>query len=193
MSNDFYAMLSRMKYIDRWALMRNTESESLMQHSFEVALLAHALATISNERCGTTLDADKAAVIGLFHDASEILTGDMPTPVKYYSEEIRHAYKDVEHIATEKLITMLPEDLQPQYRDVMVPQPEDRELWKLVKAADKLSALIKCVEEEKAGNQEFLKAREATEESIHKLDCAPAELFLTEFLPSYLLTLDQLK
>ncbi|HPY99865.1 MAG TPA: 5'-deoxynucleotidase [Clostridiales bacterium] len=193
MSNDFFAFLSRMKYIDRWALMRNTEAENLMQHSFEVALLAHALVTISNARFGTELDADKAAVIGLFHDASEILTGDMPTPVKYYSTEIRSAYKKVEEIATEKLVEMLPEDMQPAYRDVMVVQDGQEELWKMVKAADKLSALIKCVEEEKAGNREFTKAKEATEAAVHALDCPAAELFLSEFLPSYRLTLDQLK
>lgn len=193
MSADFYAIISRMKYIDRWALMRNTESESLMQHSFEVSMLAHALVTISNERLGTQLDANKAAVIGLFHDASEILTGDMPTPVKYYSEEIRSAYKDVEAIATDKLVHMLPEDLQSTYADVMVPQEGDEALWKLEKAADKLSAYIKCVEEEKAGNQEFSKAKEATLSAIHALDCPAAELFLEEFMPSYTLTLDQLK
>ena len=193
MSNDFYAIISRMKYINRWALMRNTEQESLMQHSFEVAMLAHALATISNERLGTSLDANKAAVIGMFHDTSEILTGDMPTPVKYYSAEIRDAYKEVEAIATDKLVDMLPEDLQQEYRDVMVPQPGDEELWKLEKAADKLSALIKCVEEEKAGNKEFDKAKEATLASIHKLNCEAAEIFLADFLPSYTLTLDQLK
>lgn len=193
MSQDFFAIISRMKYINRWALMRNTEQESLMQHSFEVAMLAHALAVISNERLGTHLDANKAAVIGLFHDTSEILTGDMPTPVKYYSADIRDAYKEVESIATDKLLDMLPEDLQSEYREVMVPQSGDEDLWKIEKAADKLSALIKCVEEEKAGNREFDKAKEATEASIHKLHCEAAEIFLEEFLPSYTLTLDQLK
>lgn len=193
MSTDFFAIISRMKYIDRWALMRNTESESLMQHSFEVSMLAHALATISNERLGTNIDANKAAVIGLFHDASEILTGDMPTPVKYYSDEIRNAYKDVEAIATDKLVHMLPEDLQESYAEIMIPQEGDEALWALEKAADKLSAYIKCVEEEKAGNQEFSKAKEATLRAIHGLNCPAAEIFLTEFAPSYTLTLDQLK
>ncbi len=191
MNNEFYAMISRMKYIDRWALMRNTETESLMQHSYEVAVLAHALCVIGNTRCGMSLNADKATVAALYHDASEILTGDMPTPVKYYSEEIRDAYKNVEHIATEKLLDMLPEDLRPSYTEALA--PEDKELKAVVKAADKLSALIKCVEEAKAGNKEFDKAYESTLESLHALNCEPAEIFLEEFIPSYSLTLDQLR
>lgn len=193
MSNDFYAFISRMKYIDRWALMRNTEEESLIQHSYEVAVIAHALAVISNKRLGTNYDAQKVALMGLFHDTSEILTGDMPTPVKYYSPEITNAYKKVEEVATGKILDMLPEDLRPEYEDLLMPKEADAELWKLDKAADKISALIKCVEEQKAGNKEFDKAREATEASIHKMNCEPAEIFLRDFLPSYELTLDQLK
>lgn len=193
MSNDFFALISRMKYIDRWALMRNTEKESLSQHSYEVAVISHALAVISNKRLGTSYDASKAALIGLFHDASEILTGDMPTPVKYYSTEILGAFKRVEEVATDKILNMLPEDMQPDYHDILFPLDEDRELWKLVKAADKLSALIKCIEEEKAGNMEFTKAEEATKQSIEKMNCEAAEIFIKEFLPSFELTLDQLK
>lgn len=193
MANDFYAFISRMKYIDRWALMRNTESESLTQHSYEVAVIAHALAVISNNRLGTNYDASKVALIALFHDASEILTGDMPTPVKYYSPEITNAYKEVEKVANGKIFDMLPDDLKPDYEDLFMPKAEDAELWKLNKAADKISALIKCVEEQKAGNKEFDKALEATEASIHKMNCEPAEIFLKEFLPSFKLTLDQLK
>lgn len=193
MSNDFFALISRMKYIDRWALMRNTEKESLSQHSYEVAVIAHALVVISNKRLGTDYDASKTALIGLFHDASEILTGDMPTPVKYYSPEILGAFKKVEEVATDKILNMLPDDMQSNYQDLMIPKEEDEALWKLVKAADKLSALIKCIEEEKAGNREFTKARESTEKSIHKMDCEAAEIFMKEFLPSFELTLDQLK
>ncbi|MBQ0014831.1 MAG: 5'-deoxynucleotidase [Oscillospiraceae bacterium] len=193
MSNDFYAFISRMKYIDRWALMRNTEEESLTQHSYEVAVIAHALAVISNKRLGTNYDAEKVALIGLFHDTSEILTGDMPTPVKYYSPEITSAYKKVEEVATGKLLDMLPDDLRSEYEDLLLPAKEDEELWKLNKAADKISALIKCIEERKAGNKEFDKALEATEASIHKMNCEAAEIFIKEFLPSYELTLDQLK
>ena len=193
MSNDFYAFISRMKYIDRWALMRNTEEESLTQHSYEVAVIAHALAVISNKRLGTNYDAEKVALIGLFHDTSEILTGDMPTPVKYYSPEITSAYKKVEEAATGKLLDMLPDDLRSEYEDLLLPAKEDEELWILNKAADKISALIKCIEERKAGNKEFDKALEATEASIHKMNCEAAEIFIKEFLPSYELTLDQLK
>ena len=193
MSNEFFAMISRMKYIDRWALMRNTDRESLSQHSFEVAVMAHALAVISNERLGTDLNADRAAVLGLFHDASEILTGDMPTPVKYYNEDIRQAYKEVEKTAERKLLTMMPEDMQKDYESVLMKAEPDKDLWPLVKAADKISALIKCIEEEKAGNKEFIKAKESTEAAIHALDCKAAELFLDDFMDSYSLTLDQLQ
>ncbi len=193
MSNDFFALISRMKYIDRWALMRNTEKESLSQHSYEVAVICHALAVISNKRLGTNYNAEKAALIGLFHDTAEILTGDMPTPVKYYSPEILNAFKKVEEAATDKILCMLPEDMQPEYKDLLFANEEDKDLWVLNKAADKISALIKCIEEEKAGNREFSKAREATEASIHKMNCEAAEIFLSEFLPSFELTLDQLK
>lgn len=193
MSNDFYAFVSRMKYIDRWALMRNTEEESLTQHSYEVAVVAHALAVISNKRLGTEYDAGKVALIALFHDTSEIITGDMPTPVKYYSPEITNAYKEVERAATGKLLDMLPDDLRPEYEDLLIQKEEDADLWKLCKAADKLSALIKCIEEQKAGNREFDKAREATEAAIHKMNCEAAEIFLKDFLPGFSLTLDQLK
>ena len=193
MSNDFFALISRMKYIDRWALMRNTEKESLSQHSYEVAVICHALTVISNKRLGTNYNAEKAALIGLFHDTAEILTGDMPTPVKYYSSEILNAFKKVEEAATDKILGMLPEDMQSEYKDLLFATEEDKELWALNKAADKISALIKCIEEEKAGNREFAKAREATEASIHKMNCEAAEIFLREFLPSFELTLDQLK
>lgn len=193
----FFAMLSRMKYIDRWALMRNTADENLSQHSFEVAVLCHALAVINNERC---LKADKsnyinpehAAVLGLFHDCAEILTGDMPTPVKYYSQDIRGAYAEVEQQATDKLLHMLPEDMRGDYEPVLNYEKKEPEMKKLVKAADKLSALIKCIEEEKAGNKEFEKAKETTTYAIHKLEFEPAEIFLQDFLDNYRLTLDQL-
>lgn len=193
MSNDFFALVSRMKYIDRWALMRNTDSESLSQHSFEVAVIAHALAVISNARLGTDYDAEKAALIGLYHDTAEILTGDMPTPVKYYSSEILGAFKKVEEVATEKIFDMLPDDLKPSYEDLFFAKEEDIPLWRLNKAADKISALIKCIEEEKAGNREFIQAKEATERAIHAMKCEAAEIFLEECIPSFELTLDELK
>lgn len=193
MNNEFYAMISRMKYIDRWALMRNTESESLMQHSYEAAVVAHALAVIGNKRFNMNLDADRAAVVGMFHDAPEILTGDMPTPVKYYNPIIRDAYKDIEKDAVNELICMLPEDLRNEYEEVFETNVDDPELLKIVKAADKICALIKCIEEEKAGNTEFRKAKEATEAAIHAMNCPAAEVFLSEFIPQFSLTLDQLR
>lgn len=193
MSNDFFALVSRMKYIDRWALMRNTDSESLSQHSFEVAIIAHALAIISNTRLKTNYDANKVALIGLYHDTAEILTGDMPTPVKYYSTEILEAFKKVEEVATEQIVNMLPDDLRPAYEDLFFAKEEDAPLWRLNKAADKISALIKCIEEEKAGNREFTQAKESTLKAIYAMNCEPAEIFLEECIPSFELTLDELK
>ncbi len=193
MENGFFAMVSRMKYINRWALMRNEHSENLSEHSFEVAVIAHALAVIKNKRFGSNINGERAALMGLFHDAPETLTGDMPTPVKYYSEEVRNAYKTVEENACKSLIDMLPEDFQSEFAPLLISQEEDAELWKLVKAADKISALIKCLEERKAGNSEFIKAGEGIRESIEKLDMPEAKVFIEEFLPAFELTLDELK
>ncbi len=189
---NFFALTSRMKYINRWALMRNTQSENLSQHSHEVAVIAHALAVISNKRFGTNYNAEKAALIGLYHDTSEILTGDMPTPVKYHSPEIRDAFKGVEEVATKKLLSMLPDDIKDEYRKILFEQKEDKDLWELVKAADKISALIKCIEEQKAGNTEFIKAQESLKTIIANMDMPVADIFIEEFLPAYSLTLDQL-
>ena len=158
MDNGFFAMISRMKYIDRWALMRNEHRENLTEHSFEVAVIAHALAEIGRKRFGKQLNGEKAALLGLFHDAAETLTGDMPTPVKYYNEEVRNAYKTVEQ-----------------------------------KAADKISALIKCLEEKKAGSSEFNSAYTGTLESIKALNVPEAQVFIDEFLPAYSMTLDELR
>ncbi len=190
--NNFFAFASRMKYINRWALMRNTQDENLCQHSYEVAVIAHALVVISNKRLGTEYDASKAALIGLYHDTAEILTGDMPTPVKYHSPEILSAFKDVEKVATDKLLSMLPADIRSEYEDLFIPDTKDKELWKFVKAADKISALIKCIEEEKAGNTEFTKASESLKTLISEMNMPAANIFVEEFLPAYYLTLDQL-
>lgn len=189
MSRNFYAVLSRMKYIDRWALMRNTREENLCEHSYETAVLAHALATLTNRRFGGRVDAGRCVLLALYHDASEILTGDMPTPVKYYNPAIRDAYKQVEAVAADKLLSMLPEDLREEYRPLFG-EGADME-HRLVKAADKLSALIKCVEEERMGNREFSKARQATFEAVCALGLPAADCFLDEFLPAYELTLDE--
>lgn len=191
MSYSFFAMLSRMKYIDRWALMRNTTSENLDAHSKEVAVIAHALAVIGNVRLGKNYNADRAAVLGLYHDAHEIITGDMPTPVKYQNEKILSAFKEIEDCATERLVSMLPADFKEGYYNLLTGS-NDEELMILVKAADKFSALIKCIEERKAGNQEFKKAESSTKKKISALNLKEADIFMEEFLPAFELSLDQL-
>lgn len=190
--NSFFAMMSRMKYIDRWALMRNSRNENLSEHSLEVSMIAHALAVIGNTQLGKALDADKAAVLGMYHDATEIITGDMPTPVKYYNAKIKNTYKDIERHASETLLRMLPAKMQASYREIFEKQEEDAYLWKLVKAADKLSAYIKCVEEEQTGNLEFVRAKEQTLQHIRKLEIAEADLFLDYFIDAYGKNLDEL-
>ena len=192
MDYSFYPFLSRMKYINRWALMRNTNAESLSQHSHEVAAVSYALAVIGNRRLGKNYDAPRAALLGLFHDMPEILTGDLPTPVKYYNDEIKSAYDEVEKTACEKLIDTLPEDMRDDFTPLFFKQEDDIQLWKLVKAADKISALIKCVEERKAGNTEFSKAEESTRNAIKELGCPEADGFINDFMHGYELTLDQL-
>jgi 5'-deoxynucleotidase len=184
-------MLSRMKYIDRWALMRNTESENLDSHSKEVAVIAHALAVIGNVRLDKSYNADRAAVLGLYHDAQEIITGDLPTPVKYHNEKILDAYKEIEASATERLVSMLPDDLKNEFMSALTGD-SDKDLLPLVKAADKLSALIKCIEERKAGNMEFKEAERSTRERIAELNLEEANVFLEEFIGAFELTLDQL-
>ena len=191
MNNTFFAMVSRMKYIDRWALMRNTENESLDSHSKEVAVIAHALAVIGNKRFNKSYNPDRAAVLGLYHDAHEIITGDMPTPVKYDNEAITVAFKSVENAANDKLISKLPEDMQEIFRNLLTGD-EDEELKPIIKSADKLSALIKCIEERKAGNMEFREAEAATRRRILEANVPEAEVFLDEFIPAYEMTLDML-
>lgn len=190
--NNYFAMMSRMKYIDRWALMRNTRAENLSEHSLEVSMIAHALAILGNTYLGKELNAERAAVLGLYHDATEIITGDMPTPIKYYNPEIRHTYQDIEEKAGQTLLSMLPEEMRVSYERLFTRQDEDAYLWKLVKAADKLSAYIKCIEEEGTGNREFVRAREATLKQLHALDVEEAELFFTYFIDAYGKNLDEL-
>ncbi len=190
MAYSFFAMLSRMKNIRRWALMRNTRSENICEHSHEVAVIAHALALITNRHYGGNVDAEKCVMLAVYHDVPEILTGDMPTPVKYYNPAIREAYRQVEESACNKLIEMLPADLRGEYDALIRPQDKDSEEMKLVKAADKLSALIKCIEETSQGNREFASARRATEEAIRGMNIPAANEFLTNYIPAYELTLD---
>ena len=190
-SNHFFAYMSRMRFIQRWALMRNTFAENVQEHSHTVAILAHALAVIRNRYYGGNVDEGQVAVAALYHDAPEILTGDMPTPIKYHNPAIRDAYRQVERVAEEKLLGMLPEDLRPGYRAALAPAAV--EVQKLVRAADKLSAYIKCVEELKAGNDEFKKAAQQTMDAMVDMELPELEYFMEHFLPSYRLTLDELE
>ena len=191
MKSHFFAYVSRMRFIQRWALMRNTAPENVQEHSHQVAVLAHALAVIRNEKFGGTADPGAVAVAALYHDASEILTGDMPTPIKYDNPAIRKAYKDVEAVAEGKLLAMLPEELQAVYAPILT--PTDPEVIRLVKAADKLSAYIKCVEELKAGNNEFREAAAQTRKSLEAYELPEVVYFLETFMDSFALTLDELK
>ena len=191
MKSHFFAYISRMRFIQRWALMRNTAPENVQEHSHQVAVLAHALAVIRNEKFGGSMDAGAVAVAALYHDASEILTGDMPTPIKYDNPAIRKAYKDVEAVAERKLLDMVPEELRRAYEPVLTGPGGDTE--RLVKAADKLSAYIKCVEELKAGNLEFREAAAQTRAALEAYGLPEVAYFLDTFMDSFSLTLDQLK
>ena len=190
MSYYFFPMISRMRYINRWGLMRNTRLENIQEHSHQVAVLAHALAVIQNRYFGGQVDPGAVAVAGLYHDASEILIGDMPTPIKYDNPDIQNAYKQVESVAEQKLLSMLPEDLRADFDDIItIPDPE---VHALVKAADKLSAYLKCVEELKAGNSEFKKAKEQTYAALCQNPIPALQYFMEHFLDGFELTLDEL-
>lgn len=191
MANEFYALMSRMRYITRWGLMRNTFSENIQEHSHQTAVLAHALALIRRDILGLpTPDPDRCAVAALYHDASEILTGDLPTPIKYYNPDIRVAYKQVERVAGNRLLDMLPPQLRGAYEHYVL--EDDEELEPIVKGADKLSAYIKCIEEQKAGNTEFDSAAEVTLQSLRGLHREEMDWFLDNCLPAFSLNLDQL-
>ena len=191
MANEFYALLGRMRYITRWGLMRNTFSENIQEHSHQVAVLAHALALIRREILGLEgPDPDKCAVAALYHDASEILTGDMPTPIKYYNSTMKNAYKHVEHIAANRLLDMLPQQLRGHYAPLVL--EEDEQICTIVKCADKLSAYIKCVEEQKAGNTEFESAAIQTMQAMQEMQRPELDWFITECLPAFTKNLDQL-
>lgn len=191
MANEFYALLSRMRYISRWGLMRNSFPENIQEHSHQVAVLAHALALIRRDILHLpTPDPDRCAVAALYHDASEILTGDMPTPIKYYNPEIKDAYKQVERIAGNRLLDMLPPALRPSYEHLVL--EDDKELEPIVKGADKLSAYIKCVEEQKAGNTEFDSAAAVTMQALRALHREEMDWFIDNCLEAFNLNLDQL-
>ena len=190
----FFAIMLRQRYIRRWGLMRSTRDESLTEHTADVAMLAHALAVIGNEKFGKHRDADRAVTLALFHDVTEVYTGDLPTPVKYSTPELRENYRFLEQGAADRLLSHLPSFLREDYRVLLLPDREDAEtaeLMKLVKAADKLSALIKCIEERNAGNREFLGAEKSTRASVEKMDCEELRWFIDNLLPAFELTLDE--
>ena len=190
MSNHYFAMLSRMKHIARWGLMRNVREENLSEHSLETAFIAHALCKINNVRLGGNLNPDRAAVLAMFHDTTEIITGDLPTPIKYKNEQIKSVYKEIENSAAEKLLELLPEDLRGEYSEIY--NEDDKDLLLILRAADKISALIKCIEEGRMGNDEFRVAEKSCMKAIEELNCQPANIFVEEFLGSYRLTLDEM-
>lgn len=191
-ANSFFALLSRMRYIHRWGLMRSSIPENIQEHSHETAVYAHALGLIRRQVFHGDCDAERLAVLALYHDASETLTGDLPTPIKYHDDDIRRAYRDVEALAGQRLLTLLPSELRQDYESILTPQARDAELWRLVKAADKLSALVKCMEERKAGNREFLSAESATRSAIAALGLPEADWFVAHCLGAFELNLDEL-
>lgn len=190
----FFAMISRMKYINRWGLMRNVRNENICEHSHETAVIAHALALIKNNYFGGDLNPERVAVLAMYHDASEIITGDLPTPVKYHSPVIREAYKDVERLAVNKLTSMLDENLEKDYEEILNFSGErDKEYKGIIKAADKISAIIKCIEEKKSGNSDFLSAEITLREAVKEMDLPEVNMFMEKYLPCYELNLDELK
>lgn len=188
---NFFAMVNRMKYIDRWALMPNANKENIAEHSHSVAVIAHALALIGNREFGKNYNPERAALLALYHDTTEVITGDMPTPVKYYNDEIKSVYKDIEKTAGDRLLKMLPDDYKQDYVSLFHKSDEDKQLWKLVKAADKISALVKCIEENRMGNREFDIALKSQEQKISDIDMPEVKFFSEHFLKAYYLTLDE--
>ena len=192
MSQKFFAYISRMRYIDRWALMRNSQKENVQEHSHMVAVIAHALALIRREIFNGEIDPGEVAVAALYHDAPEILTGDLPTPIKYYNKSIHGAYKELEKYACDKMVNMLPEEMQKSLAPYLLAD-EDSVEYSLVKAADKFSAYIKCLEELRSGNNEFAKAKKTLEEDLHARNMPEVEYFFKHFVKSFSLTLDELE
>ena len=184
-------MVNRMKFIDRWSLMNNSSKENIAEHSHSVAVIAHALAVIGNKKFGKTYNAERTALLAMYHDTTEVITGDMPTPVKYYNDDIKNVYKDIEHIAGERLLAMLPDEFREDYVPFFEKQESDKDLWVLVKAADKIDALIKCIEETRMGNKEFEKALITQQEKIDEINLPEVQYFKERFLTSYYLTLDE--
>jgi 5'-deoxynucleotidase len=187
-----FAYLSRMKFIKRWGLMHNTYPENIQEHSLRVAMVVHALAVIRNRVFGGNINPERTAVLALYHDASEVLTGDLPAPVKYFNPEIKTAYKEIEAASSRKLLDMVPEALKEDYRALFLGEDADHVHHDLIAAADKLCAYLKCLEEINAGNQEFSKAEKALKASVEGINLPEVRYFLDKFVPSFKLTLDEL-
>jgi len=192
MNTDFYAFLNRMKYIKRWSLMHSTVEENIMEHSWQVTTIAHALALIKNKMFGGSVDVYKVMCIAQYHEAGEVITGDLPTPIKYFNKDIQTAYKDLEKNACEKLIKMLPEELQDEYSSFILDNPDSEE-HKIMKCADRLAAYTKCLEEIKSGNKEFLKAKASIGKELEKSDREEVKYFMANIVPGYEKTLDELE
>jgi len=188
----FFAYLARMKFIQRWGLMRNTRSENIQEHSLQVAMIAHALAVLANTRFGAAVDPDRTALLAVFHDAEEVITGDLPTPIKYFNPRVKEAVDGLEVVAKQRLLDMLPDDLRVAYEPLLMEQPGDAESWRLVKLADKVCAYLKCLEEAKAGNREFERAEASIRAALEATGEPVVEAFMTTFVPSFRLTLDEL-
>ncbi len=187
----FFAFINRMKFIKRWSLMHSMQEENIMEHSHQVAVIAHALALINKKIFGGDINVEKVVLIAQYHEVSEVITGDLPTPIKYFNPEIRTAYKDLEKKAEEKLLNMLPIELKEDYSEYVCPDVETKE-YKLVKCADRLSAYLKCVEELRLGNTEFKKAKKSIEKDLKAIKSPEVEYYLKNFAPAYELTLDEL-
>ncbi len=191
-TSHFFAYLARLKFIQRWGLMRNTRAENTQEHSLQVAMIAHALAVIHNRLFGGAFDPERTALLAVFHDAEEVITGDVPTPIKYFSPTIKEALGGIETVARRRLVAMLPPDLQADYTTLFFPAEEEAASWRVVKHADKISAYLKCLEEAKAGNEEFARAEQTIHRELAKMDDPAVRYFLETFVPSFSLTLDEL-
>lgn len=188
----FFSYMARMKHIKRWGLMRNTREENIQEHSLQTAMIAHALALIKNRMFGGKVNAERVLALAVYHEAGEVITGDLATPIKYFNPEIKMAYKQIERVAEEKLVDMLPEALKGDYESLILDRDAEGELYAIVKAADKICAFLKCVEELSAGNSEFEKAKNAIEKTIKEMDRPEVNYFMETFVPSFELTLDEL-
>ncbi len=188
----FFSYMARMKHIKRWGLMRNTREENIQEHSLQTAMIAHALALIKNRVYGGCVDAERALALAVYHETGEVITGDLATPIKYFNPEIKTAYKQIERLAEEKLVDMLPDVLRPDYEALILDREADAELYAIVKAADKICAYLKCVEELSAGNSEFAKAKKAIEKAIRQMERPEVDYFMKTFVPSFELTLDEM-